>query len=134
MSKSTEKSSFDFTVSLTQGSATFKPFVYGDIICNKAAISIDHLTYEGDRVDVRSLTMDIQTDLADVSLTGKIVHNCLQGKLMLMPQKKLFEHYALPLRQEAIEKLAIDFDGDIQKLHATMKVDAKALLESYNFV
>lgn len=101
--------------------------------------SVNHLRLEGkdiifnvDDVLVQKGQLDLNgsSNLSNIVYTGKIKDNQLAGRIHLIPNEKLFELYALPVRKEAIGDIFIDFNASRERVVADVKAKATQLLKS----
>jgi len=118
------------TIKILQGSIL--PVVYDPL-------HIDHFVLNGGDIvfDIQKrmaekgkVELNVRTNLSNAGYRGEIKNNHLIGKILLTPNKRLFELYKLPLRKEAIGDIIIDLDVSKEDVIADVQAKAKHLFVS----
>ncbi len=117
-----------------QGRLDIKPFVAKPVHLSSAELTLASLRYDSDAKKFRSGTLRCKgtTNLTDFVQWGRIVDNRFEGNITLMPKRHLFEHYALPLRKEAIGDIHMNFSLSKRALHASLFAKARNVYVSSN--
>ncbi|TET88186.1 MAG: hypothetical protein E3J96_03795, partial [Sulfurovum sp.] len=107
--------------------ATYDPLHILELVLNGKDIKFDtqKLLLESGFVDLNGTT-----NLSNIKHRGKLKNNQLSGEIVLTPNKELFELYKLPIRQEAIGDIRIDFNASKERIVANIKAKAKQILIS----
>ena len=111
-----------------------KSFVMKPMHLGSAEAVLESIRYDTLAKSFRSgiLRCKGTTNLTDFVQWGRIVDNRFEGNVTLTPKRHLFEHYALPLRKEAIGDIDMNISLSRQALHASLFAKARNVYVSPN--
>ena len=110
--------------------STILPLKFDPIQIFELALNAKDITFNVEKSLVKNATIDISgtTNLSNFKHKGEVKENQLLGNIVLSPHKELFELYNLPLRQEAIDDISIDFNASEEQVMADVRATAKQIL------
>lgn len=110
------------------------PATYNTLYFNKLVLAAKDIIFDAQNFIVQDaeVELDGSTDHGDAVYIGRVKDNHLLGQMHLVPNEKLFELYALPVRKEAIGGIVIDFDASAERVVADVSAKATQLLRGKN--
>jgi translocation and assembly module TamB len=102
-----------------------EPFYVRKTAATLEAVKFD---IENLRILRAAVAIDVSSNFADVHEKGSVRDNVLDAAVTVRPKRALFEHYRLPLRPAAFERLKILIDADKNGLSARMRTRLPQLL------
>lgn len=104
------------------------PFAEEGISFSKTVLDAKDIMYANDTLDIKDLTLQIDTNLTNISYEGNIKNNKLLGTILVQPKEALYKRYQLPIRKDAIGDISIDVDISETYVKADIQVNAKQVL------
>jgi len=110
------------------------PASYDPLSINRFVLVAKDVIFDAQNLVVQDAEVELEgsTDYGDAVYSGRVKDNHLVGNMRLIPNEKLFELYALPVRKEAIGGIVIDFDASAERVVADVSAKATQLLKSKN--
>ena len=109
--------------------ATFDPLEIFTFTANAADVTLD---VESLIVENGNIELNATTNLSNIYESGKIKKNHFDGKVVLTPNKPLFELYQLPIRKEAIGDIQLDLTASSERVEIALNAQAKHILMASN--
>jgi translocation and assembly module TamB len=108
------------------------PAAYDPVTIETVRLEGKNINFDVEKLLIKEAMLDLNgtTNLSNLSLSSEIKNNHIAGKIVLTPNKPLFELYKLPLRKEAIGTIIIDLNASKEHIEADVKAKAKHILSS----
>jgi translocation and assembly module TamB len=121
-------------VNIDRFDANIIPMNYAPINVQSLNVKAQDLEFKIEGLMLRKgfLELNGSTNFAKLTFLGDVKKNNLEGKLALTPRKELFDHYNLPIREEAISILRADLNASKTGISVTLNTKAKELLKAKN--
>ena len=98
----------------------------------EAVLDIENLLLQKANIDLNTTT-----NLSNIFYTTRVENNKLIGKVDFKPKKKLFKHFELPIRHEAVGDISVDLNVSQKELAANLEISMQQILQAqeddYNF-